>query len=48
MVKLTWLLDAGSKSLGYSVSIEIDLVFVWVLKIESISVWAIELDLVSV
>ena len=40
---MTRFLDAGRKSLGFSVSIEIDLVFVWV-DIELISVWGIELD----
>ena len=35
--KLGWFLDAGRKSLGFSVSIEIDLVFVWVVKIDLIS-----------
>ena len=38
MAGLTWFVDAGGKSLGYSVSIEIDLVFVWVVEIDSISV----------
>ena len=42
---------AGRKSLRlvlFSVSIEIDLVFVWVVDIDLISVWGIELDLISV
>ena len=41
-------LDAGRKSLCYSVSIEIDLVYVWVDNIGLISVWRLELDLISV
>ena len=41
-------LDAGRKSLAFSVSIEIDLVFVWVADIDLISVWRMELDLMSV
>ena len=41
-------LDAGRKSLGCSVSIEIDLVFVWVVDMALISVWGIQLDLSSV
>ena len=48
VVELTRLLDAGRKSLGFSVSIEIDLVFVWVVDNELISVWGIELNLISV
>ena len=40
-------LDAGRKSLGFSVRIEIDLV-VWVVDIYLISVWGIELSLISV
>ena len=35
--KLTRFLDGGRKSLGFSVSIEIDLVFVWVVDIDLIS-----------
>ena len=42
--KLTWC--AGHKSLGFSVSIEIDLVFVSVVEIDLISVWGMELDLI--
>ena len=41
-------LDAGRKSLGFSVSIEVDLVFVWVVDIDLISVGGIELDVISV
>ena len=44
--KLTRALDAGRKSLGFSVSIENGLVFIWVVDIDLIPVWAIELDLV--
>ena len=35
-------LDAGRKSLGFSVSIEIDLFFVWVVEIDLIAVWGID------
>ena len=45
--KLTWFLHAGRKALGFSVSIEVDLVFVWVVEIGLISIWGIELDLIS-
>ena len=34
LVKLTWFLYAGLKSLGYSVNIELDFVFVWVGEID--------------
>ena len=46
--KLTRFLDAGHKSLGFSVRIEIDLVSVWVVDIDLISVWETKLDLISV
>ena len=48
-----WVVEIGSflyacrKSLGFSVSNEIDLVFVWV-EIELISLWGIEIGLISV
>ena len=44
---MTWFLYAGRKSIGSinSVSIEVDLVFVWVVEIGVISVWRMELDL---
>ena len=45
--KLTWFLYAGSKSLGYSVGIEIYLVLVWVVEIYLILVWGMDLDLIS-
>ena len=45
---MTRFFDAGRKSLGFSVSIEIDLVFVWVVDIDLISVRGITLDLISV
>ena len=47
--KFTPFWDAGRKSLGFisSVSIEIDLVFVWVVDIDLISVWGVEIDLIS-
>ena len=53
LLGLMWVVDidlvlcAGQKSLGFCGSIEIDLVFVWVVKINLISVW-MELDLISV
>ena len=34
LVELTWFLYAGLKSLGFSVNIELDFVFVWVGKID--------------
>ena len=34
LVKLTWFLYAGLTSLGYSVNIELDFVFVWVGEID--------------
>ena len=45
--KLTLFLCAGRKLLVFSVSMEIDLVFVMV-EIDLISMWGIELDLISV
>ena len=36
---MTWFSYAGRKSLGFSVSIEIDLLLVWVIEIALISVW---------
>ena len=44
--KLTWFLYVGRKSLGFSVSIEIDLDYVWV-EMDLISVWGMEHDLIS-
>ena len=38
----------GRKSLDISVSMAIDLVFVWVVEIDIISMWGMELDLISV
>ena len=46
--KLTRFLDAGRQSLGFSVSIEIDLVLVWAVDIDLISVWRVKLDIISV
>ena len=46
--KLIWFWYASRKSLGFSVSIEIDLVLVWVIEIDMISVWGMELGLISV
>ena len=40
--------DAGHKSLGFSVSIETDLVFVWVVDMDLTSVYEIKLALISV
>ena len=37
--KLTWFLNAGRSSLVFSVSMQIDLHFVWVVQIDLISVW---------
>ena len=45
---MTRFLDAGRKSLRFSVSIEINLVLVWVVDVDLISAWEIELDLISV
>ena len=42
---MTRVLDAGRKSLRFGMSIEIDLVFVWVVDIDLISVWGIAHDL---
>ena len=39
---------AGRQLLGSSVSIEVDLVFVLVVKMDLMSVWEMELDLISV
>ena len=39
-------LYAGRKSLVFSVSTKVDLVFVWVVQIELTSVWGIEFDLI--
>ena len=38
---MTWFLYAGRESLGLCVSIKIDLVFVWVVEIDLISVWGV-------
>ena len=40
--------SAGGKSLGFRVSIEINLFHVWVVAFDVISVWWIELDFISV
>ena len=48
VVEINSVLDAGVKSLGFSVSAEIDLVFVWVVGIDLVSVRGVELDLISV
>ena len=40
--KLTRFLDAGNKSLGFSMRIEIDIFFLWVVDIDMISVWGID------
>ena len=45
---MSWFLYAGGKSLGVGVSIELDFAFVWVVDIDLISLWEIELDVVSV
>ena len=46
--KLTWFLFAGRKSLGLSVSIELDFVLVWVVEIDLISLWGFEPDMIIV
>ena len=48
VVEISLVLNAGRKSLGFSVSIELDFVFVWVVEIDLISLWGIQLDLISV
>ena len=46
--KFTWVLNARRKSPVFSVSMQIDLDFVWVVQIDLSSVWGIELDLIPV
>ena len=46
--KLTRFLDAGRQSIGFSVSIEIDVFLVSVVDVDLISVWRIKLDMISV
>ena len=41
-------MDAGRHTLGFSVSIGMDSVLVWVVDIDMISMWGIEHDLDSV
>ena len=48
VIEIDSVLDTGRKSLGFSVSIAIDLVFVWVVVIDLLSVRGIELDLIAV
>ena len=48
VVEIDSFFGCGRKSLGFSVSIEIDLFFVWVVDIDLISVRGIKLDLISV
>ena len=48
VVEIDLVLYAGQKSLGFSVSIEIYLVFAWVVDIDLVSMLGIELDLISV
>ena len=43
---MTWLLYTGRKSLGFTVSTELDFAFVWV-EIDLISMWGIDLELIS-
>ena len=43
---MTRFLNAGRKSLVFSVCMHIDLHVVWVVQIDLISVWGIELDLI--
>ena len=47
-MKLIMLFNAGRKWLDFSMKIEIDLGFVWVVDINLISVRGTELDLISV
>ena len=46
--KLTWFLNAGRELLVFSVSIQIDLLFVWVVQIDLTSVRGVELDRIPV
>ena len=48
MVEIDSVLGCGPQSLGFSVSIEINLVSVWVVDVDLVSVWGVELDLISV
>ena len=48
VVEISLVLYAGRKSLGFSVSIEPDFVFVWVVEIGLISMSGIEVDVISV
>ena len=45
LVEIDMVLHAGRKSLGFSLSIDVDLFFLRVLEIELISVWRTELDM---
>ena len=45
LVEIDMVLHAGRKSLGFSLSIDVDLFFLRVLEIELISVWGTELDM---
>ena len=47
VVEIDLVLNAGRKSLVFSVSMRIDLHFVWVVQIDLISVFGIELDLIA-
>ena len=47
VVEIKVVFYAGRNSLGFRESIEIDL-FVWVVEADLISVWGVELDLMSV
>ena len=47
-VKIDLVFVCGSKVTCFSVSMQIDLVFVMVVEINLIAVWGIELDLISV
>ena len=38
VVKLTWFVDAGRKSFGFSVSIELDLIPMWGIEVSFLSV----------
>ena len=48
VVEMTWFLNAGRKSLVFSVSMQIGLQFVWVVQIDLMPVRGIELELIAV
>ena len=48
VIEIDLVVGCGPEILGFSVSIEIDMVFVLVVEINLISVWGMELELISV